>query len=531
MSWSDLKFRVIGSRFSLPSSERGVAYLLRDNWDDFGYKTAFEFFLFTFDGDLIDVGALRIANLDGGKGSTELPGEFQVLKKPYVSLGTSAEYYEKLRSIPEDGYKHILKSLRDLAFSEPLWDASKHKEVVEKSLLRSTPNSVVEGQFRRIAQGGIIQTPYQFRFSTPTDENFGNSLRLGFNVDPESVIPSNIHVIIGRNGVGKSRLLHNLVKTVFADPTDVGNAGHMMDLTEGGGGKSFTGLVFVSFSAFDQREPLNKVEIDRSEIRYQRVGLVNSSGEPPRFGQALEEELCKSFAASTTEIISQGRTKTWCESVAKLDSDPGFADLEIKQVLDMEKFLNPEKYLNEFDPALSKPPRLREELFKAASEFFKDLSSGHKAVLLALTRLIECVNEKTLVLIDEPEGHLHPPLLSAFIRVLSDLMTARNGIAIIATHSPVILQEVPKACVWQLERYGTVSKASRPDRETFGENVGVLTSRVFGFEVTDSGFHRLIREIAERSSSYDEAISKLNGMLGSEAKAILMGMVELKNVD
>lgn len=48
------------------------------------------------------------------------------------------------------------------------------------------------------------------------------------------------------------------------------------------------------------------------------------------------------------------------------------------------------------------------------------------------------------MLIDEPEGHLHPPLLSAFVRALSELLVNRNGVAIIATHSPVVLQEVPR---------------------------------------------------------------------------------------
>jgi len=65
------------------------------------------------------------------------------------------------------------------------------------------------------------------------------------------------------------------------------------------------------------------------------------------------------------------------------------------------------------------------------------MSSGHAIVLLTITRLVATVEEKTLVLIDEPESHLHPPLLSAFIRALSELLYDRNGVSIIATHSPV----------------------------------------------------------------------------------------------
>jgi predicted ATP-dependent endonuclease of OLD family len=51
-------------------------------------------------------------------------------------------------------------------------------------------------------------------------------------------------------------------------------------------------------------------------------------------------------------------------------------------------------------------------------------------VLLTITRLVETVEERTLVLLDEPEAHLHPPLLSAFVRSLSDLLINRNGVAI-----------------------------------------------------------------------------------------------------
>jgi predicted ATP-dependent endonuclease of OLD family len=82
------------------------------------------------------------------------------------------------------------------------------------------------------------------------------------------------------------------------------------------------------------------------------------------------------------------------------------------------------------------------ELKDTSSEIFNKLSSGHKIVLLTITRLVETVEEKTLVMLDEPESHLHPPLLSAFIRALSELLILRNGVAIIATHSPVILQEL-----------------------------------------------------------------------------------------
>jgi len=161
----------------------------------------------------------------------------------------------------------------------------------------------------------------------------------------------------------------------------------------------------------------------------------------------------------------------------------------------------------------------------AVRQVFQRLSAGHKVVLLTITRLVETVDERTLVLIDEPEAHLHPPLLAAFVRALSDLLVRRNGVAIIATHSPVVLQEAPRTCVWILRRSGVNSIADRPEIETFGENVGVLTREVFGLEVTQSGFHRLLeRAIAEEAGGHEAVVRRFDGQLGSEAKAIVRGL-------
>ena len=186
-----------------------------------------------------------------------------------------------------------------------------------------------------------------------------------------------------------------------------------------------------------------------------------------------------------------------------LETDPIFNEAEVSKIAKLD---------------------LDEEFIELASNTFNKLSSGHKIILLTITRLVETVEERSLVLLDEPEAYLHPPLLSAFIRALSDLLVKRNAVAIIGTHSPVVLQEVPKSCVWKLRRQGANAIAERLEIESFGENVGVLTQEVFGLEVTDSGFHKLLRKFANEFGSYEEAALKLGNQLGLEAKAILRNL-------
>ncbi|HER5980563.1 TPA: hypothetical protein VLG99_001606 [Streptococcus pyogenes] len=52
-----------------------------------------------------------------------------------------------------------------------------------------------------------------------------------------------------------------------------------------------------------------------------------------------------------------------------------------------------------------------------------------------------------------------------------------NGVAILATHSPIILQEVQKECVYKLSREMSTDfmQAVRPSNETFAEDIGSLT--------------------------------------------------------
>lgn len=146
-----------------------------------------------------------------------------------------------------------------------------------------------------------------------------------------------------------------------------------------------------------------------------------------------------------------------------------------------------------------------------------------------MTRLVESVEESSLVLLDEPEAHLHPPLLSAFVRALSDLLTDRNGIAIVATHSPVVLQEVPASCVWTLRRSGWEVEPERPEIETFGENAGTRTREIFGLEVTRSGFHRLIAEAVDAGGTFHEVLERFDGQLGDEARALARGLIATRD--
>ena len=101
------------------------------------------------------------------------------------------------------------------------------------------------------------------------------------------------------------------------------------------------------------------------------------------------------------------------------------------------------------------------------------LGAGQKTALTVLTRVLAALRNGALVLFDEPELNLHPSLLAAVLRVLHDWLDRFDGYGIIATHSPIGLQEIPGRNVRVLRRVGRVPLIRRvPVRIVRAEPVG-----------------------------------------------------------
>lgn len=506
-----LNFIRLSNAAWIPEEGHLVAYLKDDYWDDYHYKTLYSLTVFDNNGIKYELGGIKIGYFGQQPHSrTDVPQEFNKLDEKYFSLGQSAEYYQYVNSLNINIKKLILEGLNDVINDEGLLNRALEEDVTKTSLLRSVDLSSIRGQFKRILTGGDLRTDFDFKYSIPQERKTAG-FTLEFSVDPESNPPTNVHVLIGRNGVGKTHLLNNMVKALVANDVykqletvgefsvtpDILGIEECNDL--------FAGVVSVAFSAFDPFEPYPEQKDKTQGIRYSYVGLKRSTNLGGKRGTPMSHDmLTNDFAKSLMACVSLGKADRWKTAIENLESDPLFNGISLSQIINNTQ---------------------NDELEKTVTSLFKKMSSGHRIVLLTITKLVEKVEEKTLVLIDEPEAHLHPPLLSAFVRSLSDLLSYRNGVAIIATHSPVIVQEVPKSCVWKLRRTGYEANADRPEIETFGENVGVLTREIFGLEVTESGYHQLLKEALKNDQGFERTVRSFGNNLGSEARAILRGLI------
>lgn len=507
-------FRVVDR--ARAASHGDEVLLVADGWNDwFTWVTLFYAIVVAPDGTRTEIGNVKIARVGMNRetGRTELPATFDALDGNWFSIGQSENYYETLNTLNPQYREWFLTALQDCARDLSLLERHANEEVLGRSLLRDIDIDRVRNRFHRLALGNPALTAYAFRFEFPADARaIDGPPKVDFEVAPSSYPPSNIHVVIGRNGVGKSRCF-DLLGRAFLGMTAPrgGSPGVLSPLTiapsSDDRSHGFAGLVTVSFSPFDKYGPLVK-KPETLGVRYAYIGLIRESAQERESSVETDGDAAPLTIKGQPDLFNDlkvgiiacrigARRERWGHALELLEADPLFREADISAIATDQG----------------------EGWEQRAWQRFRNLSSGHSIVLLIITKLVELVEEKSLVLIDEPEGHLHPPLLSAFIRALSNLLTNRNGVAIVATHSPVVLQEVPRSCAWILSRSGHSSRADRPEHETFGENVGILTHQVFGLEVMQTGFYRMIRE-AVPTRTYDDLLRYFDGQLGGEARAL-----------
>lgn len=506
------------------SPEKGInkAYLHIDYWNDFSFTTMFYLTLHDENGHFFDIGNVKIAFKGQDTSNTtysKLGTGFSHLVDGYFSVGENLNYYKNLNKLPKALKEELLKSLLDITFMPELIHSIKDEEVFKTSLLRDHSLTTIKGQFARVLDGKPELTDFNFSFIRPKTED-KDDISISFDVHESSTPSTNIHALIGRNGCGKTTILNGMIDAI-TERDNLSGQFFERDIWSKNVPISkdyFSSLVSVSFSAFDPFEPPEEQPDPTKGTCYYYIGLKNRDKKNTLH---TIPELREGFVKSLIDCFRKiNKKKLWHSAIEKLGSDENFASMSLRELEERyNRFKRSKKALQVDDK------EFRKLFLEDIDLYLSRMSSGHAIVLFTITQLVSTVEEKTLVLIDEPEGHLHPPLLSAFLRTLSELLYDQNGVAIIATHSPVVLQEIPKTCVWKINRVGTTVQPYRPEQETFGENVGVLTREVFGLEVTSSGYHDLLSKSVKSGETYEEIIRKYKNQLGLEARVLLKTLI------
>ena len=489
-----MHFFVTDERGTPPQGEPYPYVVLAvDGWDDYHFRTLFHPVIYLSQEQRVDLRDVKILKLNQQRGRTQTERYFEELDDSYCSLGQELAYYESLLALPEEVRSDYLRSLRDVADDPTIRERFKNEEGFLNSLLRwGSAERALEDAPAILKGANESDSKLSFTFHT----KFGaNEFATQLAYCKVEGLPGRINAIIGYNGTGKTQLLANLAWVARAD---LRSRGQDSKIAEYGrldpAGLRFGSVVAVSYSAFDTFE-LPWRSDDDNQFGYTYCGLRRLTDLPTTPGLKDAEDIASDIKTVISRIDTPNRRQSLTDALQPLREEPSFKRAGYE--LDL----------------LAADGNWGEE--------FKVLSTGHKMSINIIAQLVAALQQRSLVLIDEPESHLHPPLLAALMKGVGIALEAHKSYAVIATHSPVVLQEIAGGYAHVLRRHGSRNSVEEPEIETFGENIGLLTRQVFNLDNSQSDYVGVLRELASKLSS-EEIEGLFEHGLSSQARALIM---------
>lgn len=536
-----MKFDIYPPSRNNLDSITGQLGLQQDNWDDYDFKTTYGLYYQPSKSvDLLYVGGVKILRLGQKRlEPIQITKAFERLDDQWCSVGSNLDYYERLSTIDEGDRREILTALRDVVANptlipefqnEPGWQKSLFRDNVRWDRFLDDANAVYNKDFSKLAS---LETPFSFRlnevsdaltldFSAPDVNHYNRKRELGPS-RKEVLLPQRIVALIGRNGSGKSTLLSRLSHVAFAS----GSAREQQRIRDLGVFEpaeiNFSRIITISYSAFDSFDVPGLEGRDRVQIakditagqgRFAYCGLRDISAEAeerentavsasslPSAPQAITrlksiEALALEFEHYVTMINSGGRRALFRAALEPLLSEPSFAQRGDEGEADF--------IMNE--------PRTS----------FLSWSTGHKIALHVVASLTARAARKSLILFDEPEMHLHPPLTAALMQAIRIILEEVNAFCLVATHSPVVVQETLARHVRVVTRAGDTLHFRQPKLETFGENVGILTYDIFGLVASATDFHEVLDLLVEGDLSLEVIDGLFTPALSGQARGYVL---------
>ena len=467
-------------------SLRDGIYYAFDHWNDYGYRTLYAM-IAKIDGDIYDCGRLKISFIPYRHEEEIDLQSILVQEEGYnlISLGDK-EYYEFLNNFLSTSEKdEYFKKMGDIAYdlnrldesikNDSIYHPIEEYYLLKNSFLRDVSLSEIRNQLHRLSIGGKYIDEYQISI---IDKNGNNVLEFRKNPHSLEYFPDTLYAIVGNNGAGKTYFVKNLIDLYIEKNSDLFN-----NITSNI--NQFESIVLISYSPFDTGI------IKKDSENYKFIGIDFNKT------TSLEDYITKEIKTLFTEATTPKNESRTKKIIDKFSFDPLF--IRILPLIEKREL---------------------------SEDIINELSSGQKIVLLSLLNLIIKVFEKTLVIIDEPELFLHPPLLKAYIRGVEEIVEEGNGICLLATHSAIVLQEVPNTNIRKLKydfesHEGSIVKLSS---KTYGESISFINDTIFGTDLRNTGFYKVLQDkIGEEQIS-----DNFEAVLGSEARIILRLSKELK---
>lgn len=533
----------VGTQYSLP-------------WDDYDYVVTFQIYR-VVNGERVFFGRTKIL-VNGYQNTSkyflehgepvENSRRITDLLQPgtLVSLASEIDYYRRIGSLLRSRASQYLRQLCDASYYYDEKKTFTQWAGFASSLFRSSMAKAMLKKGHQIACGRYEP---QGKFSFTLDGLPEDIDSLEFNFDSGRPLGrTNVNLLIGRNGVGKSHVLRHLVdtltgaggyaenwpffhKVIVAAYSPFESFKTEVELSDALGGRAEN----VVPDANGETEVGSKDEQERRRLlvnEYVYLGFRDPEG---TFSLDWPKE---SSARALHRIFQYDEENEWRTNSSRFKSlfDTLCMSIEFDAV-ELSVIDGPPVIFKRDDDTLrAKAAEDIDFLYTSGIRFLKDgqhvsLSSGQTIYSYLLPNLVAEVDEESLIILDEPELYLHPTMEVGLLDMLKRLLAATKSNAIIATHSSILAREVEQSGISVLRRVGNRTEVSKPGFETFGQTVEVIMGLAFDDNDIRKPYEESIDKAIEACSSPEAALLKFGSHIGDEALGYLTSKITSKNDD
>lgn len=558
-----LSFKIIKNCFqdaSLFKDEGADFFLEQDNWNDYHYHTTYHLHATPklTKGKSKYLGVIKIMRIGQEENSNFVLKEELISQKKeltittlpadYYSISFSVELYRGLSSLlSQPERKEFVESMHLILSEEsPYYDNVKDEPVFLMSLLR---DSCMESDALKIGRKFLLDKEESYKWEaqklTVKFESSSQEVELDFSgvedTDGITDIPSGIIAFIGHNGCGKSTSLYQIAKVLYASPSDRWNYEKVLSIAPNSVG--INKLIFFSYSAFDN---FVLPGLTFSDYKLIYNGLKDGTG---RFDLCGVRDVCKEYSNYIKEYLDKEENKvennkdTSDFKTIEDATEDRKSNISLKSIADLAReFSKSLSYIilgddddrqkllkglvTESEVLL---PSLYEDIKwlntveseEEIVELFLSKSTGVKFFLHAMINLIQKIEDNSVVLFDEPENHLHPPFLSFMMKMFRKVIHEKHSVMLVATHSPIVLQETFSKNVFILRRNNGRLTFSKPLIETFGESFGMINTYVFNLNSDITNYLDVVEQMYKRwncddLNTFSSVLSRFKNKLGTK---------------
>lgn len=354
-----------------------------------------------------------------------------------------------------------------------------------------------------------------------------NKHELNFHFDHGAELPKRISVVIGKNGVGKSQALGRIVRAALE--------GNDAELHQSQTRERVLINRVLAFAPTNEAASIFPSERRKSpKVWYRRFALNRggwvrrSTGVADMVVQVARSEGRIGIFTRWQLFLSAIHSISDWEQIALLPAKKGGepvplsalrVDTDGNQTVSFDVRTAGEDLLDLFASIDLKKDPIRVVDGQAFA-----LSSGEISFLRFAAQAGLYIENGSLLLLDEPETHLHPNFISQFVALLNRLLTDTGSAAIIATHSVYFVREVFREQVSVLRTTDDGFVVTEPLRlQTFGADVGSISYFVFGEDEPS----KLATEVEDRLLARYETWEQLYQVYKNELSPEMLGSLRL----